>query len=73
MHVCCPDLQLIKELKIQPLFKRMAQHRREIRSEPQSAVHLLLRATNQTFDEKEVKILARVKDWFKSGGEKSRF
>ena len=45
----------------QPLFKRMTQHNRENSSGPQSAVRLQLEARNHTFENKEVKTLAREK------------
>ena len=49
----------------------MAQHRRRNSNGPQSAVHLHLKATNHSFDDKEVKMFAREKYWFKRGIQKS--
>ncbi len=51
----------------------MAQHRRDNSSGPQSAVHLHLKATNHTFEDSEVKILAREKRRFERGVKEAIF
>ncbi|KAJ0062792.1 hypothetical protein NL108_007813 [Boleophthalmus pectinirostris] len=43
----------------------MNQHRGESNTGPQSAVHLHLKATSRSFEDSDVQILARGKNWFK--------
>uniref|UniRef100_A0A3B4AXN7 Glycosyltransferase 2-like domain-containing protein n=1 Tax=Periophthalmus magnuspinnatus TaxID=409849 RepID=A0A3B4AXN7_9GOBI len=51
----------------------MYQHRRESCSGPQSAVHLHLKATNDSFEDGEVQILAREKKLFDRGVKEAIF
>ncbi|XP_023821902.1 uncharacterized protein LOC111949272, partial [Oryzias latipes] len=64
--------QYIGETK-QPLHKRLYQHRRANPSGPESAVHLHLKATNHSFEDSEVRILARERGWFERGVKEAIF
>ncbi|XP_054645213.1 uncharacterized protein LOC129188546 [Dunckerocampus dactyliophorus] len=57
----------------QMLQKRLYQHRRDNASGPQSAVHLHLKATNHSFQDSEVKILAKENRWFERGVKEAIF
>ncbi len=61
----CADLY-IGETK-QPLHKRMAQHRRANSSGQESAVHLHLKDKDHSFEDSNVKVLAREDRWFERG------
>ncbi|KAJ0022211.1 hypothetical protein NQD34_009701 [Periophthalmus magnuspinnatus] len=51
----------------------MYQNCHESSSGPQSIVHLHLKATNPSFEDSEVQILARKKKWFERGVEEAIF
>ncbi|XP_047457867.1 uncharacterized protein LOC125018165, partial [Mugil cephalus] len=61
----CTDLY-IGETK-QPIHKRMAQHRRASSSGNDSAVHLHLKDKGHSFEDNNVKVLAREDRWFERG------
>ncbi|TWW81402.1 hypothetical protein D4764_01G0012170 [Takifugu flavidus] len=62
----CKELY-IGETK-QPLHRRMAQHRRATSSGQDSAVHLHLKESGHSFEDSQVRILAREDRWFERGG-----
>ena len=57
----------------QILQKRLYQHRRGNSSGPQSAVHLHLEATKHSFEDSEVRILAKEQRWFERGVKEAIF
>ncbi|TWW65670.1 Krev interaction trapped protein 1 [Takifugu flavidus] len=61
----CKELY-IGETK-QPLHRRMAQHRRATSSGQDSAVHLHLKESGHSFEDSQVRILAREDRWFERG------
>ncbi|TWW53916.1 hypothetical protein D4764_0197150, partial [Takifugu flavidus] len=66
-----PCQEECKELYIgetkQPLHRRMAQHRRATSSGQDSAVHLHLKESGHSFEDSQVRILAREDRWFERG------
>jgi hypothetical protein len=61
----CKELY-IGETK-QPLHRRMAQHRRATSSGQDSAVHLHLKESGHSFEDSQVRVLAREDRWFERG------
>ena len=61
----CSDLY-IGETK-QPLHKRMTQHRRVSSSGQDSAFHLHLKVKGHSFEDSNVRVLAREERWFERG------
>ena len=67
----CDDVY-IGEAK-RPLHKRMAQHRRATTSGQDSAVHLHLKDKGHSFEDSNVRILAREDRWFERGVKEAIF